>query len=224
MAKSRTQSSRAWLDEHFNDPYVKQAQKEGWRSRAAYKLLEIQEKDHLIRPGMNVIDLGAAPGSWSQVVSRLLKGQGRLIALDRLPMDVFEEMVFIEGDFSDEAIYQRLMETLGESYVDVILSDMAPNMSGNKHVDQPKLMRLLELALDFAKLTLKPKGALLVKAFHGEGFEGYLKALRAEFRKVVIRKPNASRARSSEIYLLATGFMGQSTGTARSTNPPTLES
>lgn len=203
---ARSKSSKGWLQEHFSDVYVKKAQKEGFRSRAAYKLLEIQQKDQLIRPGMVVVDLGAAPGGWTQVITQLLKGQGKIFALDRLPMDPFEDVTFIQGDFTEQAVYDELQKELGAQRVDLVLSDMAPNLSGNKHVDQPRMMALLEICLDFAQNHLKAGGSFLVKAFHGEGFETFLKTTRTCFQKVVIRKPDASRSRSKEVYILACGL------------------
>lgn len=205
---ARSGSSQRWLQEHFSDHYVQEAQKRGLRSRAAFKLLQIQEKDHLIRSGMTVVDLGAAPGGWTQVVSQLTQGKCRVVALDILPMDPFEDVTFIEGDFTEEVVYQQLLAAVENQPLDLILSDMAPNMSGNRHVDQPKMMYLLELVLDFAEKTLAKGGTLLVKAFHGEGFDEYLKELRQRFSKVVTRKPAASRSRSSEVYLLAQKFKG----------------
>ncbi len=207
MAKSR--SSRRWLQEHENDQFVKKARIEGYRSRAAYKLLEIQDKDKLIKPGMNVVDLGAAPGGWSQVVAELLKAKGQIIALDILPMPTLAEVSFIQGDFRDEQVLQELLVLVNNQPIDLVVSDMAPNMSGNKSVDQPSMMYLAELALEFAQQVLKPQGCLLVKVFQGEGFQEYLTVLRANFKQVVTRKPTASRDRSAELYLLAKGYRGR---------------
>ena len=204
----RSKSSANWLREHFNDPFVKQAQKDGYRSRASYKLLEIQEKDRLIRPGMSVIDLGAAPGGWSQVTSRLIGGQGRLIASDILEMDSIPDVTFIQGDFTDDGVLQRILEAVGDSHVDLVISDMAPNMSGTPAVDMPRAMFLCELALDLATRVLKPGGDFLIKIFQGEGFDVYLKDVRSKFDKVQMRKPSSSRDRSREQYLLAKGFKG----------------
>jgi 23S rRNA (uridine2552-2'-O)-methyltransferase len=204
----RSKSSANWLREHFNDPFVKQAQKDGYRSRASYKLLEIQEKDRLIRPGMSVIDLGAAPGGWSQVTSRLIGGQGRLIASDILEMDSIPDVTFIQGDFTQDAVLQQILDAVGDSHVDLVISDMAPNMSGTPEVDMPRAMFLCELALDLATRVLKPGGDFLIKIFQGEGFDMYLKDVRTKFDKVQMRKPLSSRDRSREQYLLARGFRG----------------
>lgn len=204
----RSKSSANWLREHFNDPFVKQAQKDGYRSRASYKLLEIQEKDRLIRPGMSVIDLGAAPGGWSQVTSRLIGGQGRLIASDILEMDSIPDVTFIQGDFTEDAVLQQILAAVGDSHVDLVISDMAPNMSGTPEVDMPRAMFLCELALDLAARVLKPGGDFLIKIFQGEGFDMYLKDVRTKFDKVQMRKPSSSRDRSREQYLLGKGFKG----------------
>lgn len=204
----RSKSSANWLREHFNDPFVKQAQKDGYRSRASYKLLEIQEKDRLIRPGMSVIDLGAAPGGWSQVTSRLIGGQGRLIASDILEMDSIPDVTFIQGDFTQDEVLQQILEAVGDSHVDLVISDMAPNMSGTPEVDMPRAMFLCELALDLATRVLKPGGDFLIKIFQGEGFDMYLKDVRTKFDKVQMRKPSSSRDRSREQYLLGKGFKG----------------
>ncbi|NIE78088.1 23S rRNA (uridine(2552)-2'-O)-methyltransferase RlmE [Pantoea sp. Tr-811] len=204
----RSKSSANWLREHFNDPFVKQAQKDGYRSRASYKLLEIQEKDRLIRPGMSVIDLGAAPGGWSQVTSRLIGGQGRLIASDILEMDSIPDVTFIQGDFTQDEVLQQILQAVGDSHVDLVISDMAPNMSGTPAVDMPRAMFLCELALDLATRVLKPGGDFLIKIFQGEGFDMYLKDVRSKFDKVQMRKPSSSRDRSREQYLLGKGFKG----------------
>jgi 23S rRNA (uridine2552-2'-O)-methyltransferase len=201
-------SSRAWLKEHRNDPYVQQAQKEGYRSRACYKLLEIQEKDRLIQPGFTVVDLGAAPGGWSQVAARLVGHRGRVIASDILPMDSLENVEFIQGDFSEESVLAAILEAIGEAGADLVISDMAPNMSGMAAVDQPRSMYLVELALDLARQVLKPGGAFLSKVFQGEGFDDLVRDARSSFDRVLTRKPAASRPRSREVYLLATGFRG----------------
>ncbi|MCO7515476.1 23S rRNA (uridine(2552)-2'-O)-methyltransferase RlmE [Pseudomonas guariconensis] len=204
----RSKSSHNWLREHFNDPFVKQAQKDGYRSRASYKLLEIQEKDKLIRPGMSVIDLGAAPGGWSQVTSRLIGGQGRLIASDILEMDAIPDVTFIQGDFTQDEVLERILAAVGDSHVDLVISDMAPNMSGTPAVDMPRAMFLCELALDLATRVLRPGGDFLIKIFQGEGFDQYLKDVRGKFDKVQMRKPSSSRDRSREQYLLGRGFKG----------------
>lgn len=200
---ARSKQSKDWLKEHFDDFYVKQAQKEGYRSRAVYKLLEIDAKDHLLRPGITVVDLGAAPGSWSQIASLRLKGKGRVIATDILPMDALADVEFIEGDFREEAVLKQLLESLGNDKADLVMSDMAPNISGVRAVDQPRAMYLDELALDLAKKVLSKNGIFLVKVFQGEGFDEYLRELRGYFKSVTVRKPKASRPRSREVYLLA---------------------
>ena len=203
---ARTKSSRRWLDRHFNDAYVKRAQQEGYRSRAVYKLLEIQEKDGILAPGMRVLDLGAAPGGWSQVAVRIAGSKGRVLALDRLPMEPLTGLTFIQGDFREEELLIRLWQALAGEAVDVVLSDMAPNMSGNPAVDQPRMMHLCELALDLSRQVLKPGGSLVVKIFQGEGFEAFHKEMRVSFRRVASRKPKCSRPRSRELYLVATGY------------------
>ncbi|AEA66934.1 MULTISPECIES: 23S rRNA (uridine(2552)-2'-O)-methyltransferase RlmE [Pseudomonas] len=208
MARSKT--SLKWLQEHFNDPFVKMAQKDGYRSRASYKLLEIQERDRLIRPGMSVIDLGAAPGGWSQVTSRLIGGQGTLIASDILEMDSIPDVTFIQGDFTEDAVLAQILEAVGKNEVDLVISDMAPNMSGLASVDMPRSMFLCELALDLATRVLKPGGDFLIKVFQGEGFDEYHKSVRKQFEKVTTRKPKSSRDRSREQYLLGRGFRGRS--------------
>lgn len=207
MARSKT--SLGWLKEHFNDPYVKKAQKDGYRSRASYKLLEIQEKYRLIRPGMSVIDLGAAPGGWSQVTSRLIGGQGRLIASDILEMDSIPDVTFIQGDFTRDEVLAQILEAVGGTHVDLVISDMAPNMSGTPEVDIPKAMFLCELALDLATRVLKPGGDFVIKIFQGEGFDVYLKDARKKFDKVTMIKPDSSRDRSREQYLMARGYRGE---------------
>ena len=204
--KGRSKSSGRWLQEHFDDEYVKKAQKEGYRSRAVYKLLEIDEKDQLLKPGMTVVDLGAAPGSWSEVAAQRVGEKGTVIALDILPMDSLPGVTFIQGDFREEGPYNALLEALGDSQVDLVMSDMAPNISGMKAVDQPRAMYLAELALELARKVLKPGGDLLVKAFNGEGIDAYKQELRKDFNKLIVRKPRASRPRSPEIYLLARGY------------------
>lgn len=197
-----TRTSKAWMQEHLNDEYVKRAQKEGYRARAAYKLLEIDEKDKLIKPGMTVVDLGSTPGSWSQVAVQRLKGQGRVIALDILEMQGIAGVEFICGDFREEVVLKQLENSLKNKLVDLVISDMAPNMSGLKDVDQAGAAHLTELALEFCQDWLKPGGHFLVKVFIGSGFEEIVKQMRSQFEKVVTRKPKASRDRSSEVYLL----------------------
>ena len=202
----RSNSSKKWLQEHFNDVYVKKAQAEGYRSRAVYKLKEIDEKERLLKPGMTVVDLGAAPGGWTQYVTQKLDGRGKIIALDILPMDAFPEVDFILGDFREDEVLQQLINLIPPLSVDVLLSDMAPNMSGNSGVDIPRAMYLVELAVDFGNKMLKPGGTMLMKIFHGAGFDEIVKEVRKHFEKVVIRKPQASRSRSRETYLLAKGY------------------
>ncbi|MFJ7798842.1 23S rRNA (uridine(2552)-2'-O)-methyltransferase RlmE [Pseudomonas sp. NPDC096950] len=208
MARSKT--SLKWLQRHVNDPYVKQAQKDGYRSRASYKLLEVQEKYKLIRPGMSVVDLGAAPGGWSQVTSRLIGGQGRLIASDILEMDSIPDVTFIQGDFTRDDVLAQILEAVGNSQVDLVISDMAPNMSGTPEVDMPKAMFLCELALDLAARILKPGGNFVIKVFQGEGFDAYVKDTRQKFDKVQMIKPDSSRGSSREQYMLAWGYRGRS--------------
>ena len=198
-------SSKAWMHEHINDEFVKRAQKEGYRARAAYKLTEIDDKDKLIKPGMTIVDLGSTPGSWSQVAAQRLKGQGRIIALDLLEMEPIKGVEFIQGDFREEAILKILEKSLNGKQVDLVIADMAPNMSGITIVDQAGAAYLTELALEFSKEWLKPSGNFLVKVFIGEGFDDIVKNMRTMFDKVVTRKPKASRGRSSEVYLLGVG-------------------
>lgn len=202
---ARSKSSHRWLKEHFADPYVKRAQAEGWRSRAVFKLEELIERDDLLKPGMTVVDLGAAPGGWSQMVRDRLGEKGRVIGLDILPMQGIAGVDFIEGDFREEAVLERLRECLDGAPVDLVLSDMAPNMSGVTAVDQTRAMHLAELAEAFAAEQLRPGGAYLTKLFHGPGFDDYVRRLRTAYQRVSIRKPKASRARSPEVYALATG-------------------
>lgn len=203
---ARSKSSSRWLEEHVNDPYVKQAQIDGYRARAAYKLLELNEKDKLIRSGSLVVDLGSAPGSWSQIAGRLVGVKGRVVASDILPMDSLENVDFIQGDFTEETVFNQIMDLLGNRKADVVISDMAPNISGVDAVDQAASMYLVELALDMARQVLKPKGDFVAKVFHGEGYDDYVKEVRTSFEKVVIRKPNASRPRSREVYVVGKGF------------------
>ncbi|WED43141.1 23S rRNA (uridine(2552)-2'-O)-methyltransferase RlmE [Legionella cardiaca] len=202
----RSKSSKRWLQEHFDDVFVKKAQTEGYRSRAVYKLKEVDEKEHLLKSGMTVVDLGAAPGGWTQYVTEKLGGHGTIIALDILPMDTLPDVHFIQGDFRDDEVFQQLMNMIPEHGVDLLLSDMAPNMSGSAAIDIPRAMYLAELAFDFGEKMLKPGGTLLMKVFHGAGFDELIKQARAQFDKVVIRKPTASRSRSRETYLLAKGY------------------
>ena len=206
MAKSRSKSSDAWLREHFDDYYVKEAQRLGLRSRAAFKLMEIQSKDRLIKPGMVVVDLGSAPGGWSEYTRKEVGRKGRVIASDILMMDSLAGVEFIHGDFTEEAVFNQLMDLIGSDRADLVISDMAPNMSGITAIDQPKGMYLAELALDMAKQALKPGGSIIFKVFQGEGFEQLLAEIRPCFAKVVTRKPAASRPRSREVYLVAKAY------------------
>ncbi len=203
---ARSKSSSRWLKEHFDDPFVKMAQKDGYRSRASYKLLEVQEKDRILRPGMTVIDLGSAPGGWSQVTSRVIGDKGTLIASDILPMAAIADVTFIEGDFTEERVFNEIMDAVGNNPVDLVISDMAPNMSGVRTADQAAAMYLCELALDLASKVLRPGGDFLIKVFHGEGFDAYLRDVRSRFEKIQMRKPASSRDRSREQYLLARGM------------------
>ncbi|HEX4974274.1 MAG TPA: 23S rRNA (uridine(2552)-2'-O)-methyltransferase RlmE [Pseudomonadales bacterium] len=203
---SRSKSSDQWLKEHFDDTYVKQAQENGYRSRACFKLLEIQNKDRIFKKGMTVIDLGAAPGGWSQLAAEWVGSEGRVLASDILPMDALPGVTFIQGDFTSEEVYQNMLQHVPAHGADLVISDMAPNMSGNRAQDQARSMYLCELALDFAQNVLKPKGNFLIKVFQGEGLEAYRADLQARFTKLQTRKPDASRARSREVYYLATGF------------------
>lgn len=204
----RKKSSKRWLKEHFQDSYVKKAQTEGYRSRAVYKLKEIDTKEDLIRPGMVVVDLGAAPGGWSQYVTQKLKGNGQVIALDILPMDALTDVDFIQSDFQEDEALQALLAIIPGSGVDLILSDMAPNLSGTQAIDMPKIAYLVECVFDFADKILKPDGSLFVKLFHGEGFDALVSWAKSSFKRVVVKKPAASRARSRETYLLARGYNG----------------
>ena len=205
---ARPKNSQEWLREHFDDKYVQMAKQDGYRSRASYKLLELCEKDRLIRSGMTVVDLGSAPGGWSQVAAKQVGFQGRVVASDILEMDSVAGVEFIHGDFTDDAVYKALQDCIGSDPVDLVISDMAPNMSGMRDIDIPQVMYLAELALDLARTVLKPEGSFLVKVFHGEGYEELQKQLKSSFTSLKVRKPKASRARSSEIYLLASGFRG----------------
>ena len=203
---SRSKSSRRWLDRHFRDEFVKRAQREGYRARAAYKLLEIQEKDHLLKRGIRVVDLGAAPGGWAQVAQEIVGDSGQVVGLDLLPIAPLPGVTFIQGDFRENGPLEQLREALGDAPVDLVLSDMAPNVSGMPAVDQPRAIYLCELALEFCRETLKPGGSLVVKLFQGAGFDDYLRELRCAFKRVASRKPKASRPKSREVYLVAQGF------------------
>ena len=204
MVKSK--SSRRWLDEHFKDKYVKDISDSGYRSRASYKLLEMQKKDSFMRPGMTIVDLGAAPGGWSQIALSAVGAKGKILATDILPMEPITGVDFIQGDFSNEEVFDDLVLRIGDSPVDLVISDMAPNISGISAIDQPRCIYLAELALEFARSILKPEAYFLVKVFQGEGTDAYRGHLLRYFEKVKIRKPNASRARSKEFYFLAEGF------------------
>ena len=206
MKKTRSKSSHRWLQEHEQDHFVRRARAEGYRSRAAFKLLEIQEKDQLIKKGMTIVDLGASPGSWSEVAVKLLNGTGRLIALDILPFRAMEDVEFIQGDFTEDETLSALQKIVGDGQVDLVISDMAPNMSGIVASDIPKSIYLAELALEFAIDVLPKGGALLMKAFHGEGFDDLVSRLHSHFTQVKIRKPKSSRSKSKEVYLVAMGY------------------
>lgn len=203
---TRSKSSGRWLKEHFQDPFVKKAQQEGYRSRAIYKLMELQKRDKLFHTGMTVVDLGAAPGGWSQYASECVGEAGKVIASDILEMPSLPHVTFIQGDFREPEIIQLLIETVGVKGADIVISDMAPNISGMPSVDQPRMINLAELVLEVAHEVLKSEGNLLLKIFQGSGFDVFLQNLRREFKQVVIRKPEASRSRSAEVYLLAKGF------------------
>jgi len=204
----RSKSSSRWLKEHFDDEYVKRALKDGYRSRAIYKLIEIQEKYHLIKPGMSVVDLGAAPGSWSQYAAKITGSKGMFIASDILPMDALADVEFIQGDFTEQETLDKILNKLGKSKADLVISDLAPNISGLASVDQPRSMYLAELALDLASKVLNKKGAFISKLFQGAGFDEFIAQLKPEFDKVRFFKPKASRPRSREVYVIATGFRG----------------
>ena len=201
--KKLSKSSSAWMQEHIDDPYVKKAQKDGYRARAAYKLLEINEKTNLIKKGMTVVDLGSAPGSWSQVAGKLVGEKGVLIASDILPMDTLPDVSFIQGDFREADVFERIMAEVGNRQVDVVLSDMAPNTAGNSAIDQPRMMYLCELAVDFALATLPEGGALIMKVFQGEGTQELREQMQADFSKIRSIKPGASRPRSKEMFWIA---------------------
>lgn len=209
---ARTKHGKSWMQRHLQDPFVKKANKEGYRSRASFKLIELQQKNKLFQPGMIVVDLGAAPGGWSQVVVQELKGKGKVIALDILEMGSLAGVEFIQGDFTEESPLLALKATLGDKDIDWVLSDMAPNLSGVTAIDQPRMMLLAELAFEFASMHLKKGGGLLVKLFQGSGFTEYIQTLRKSFTKVSICKPEASRQESRELYVLARGYYNISNG------------
>lgn len=196
------------MQEHFDDKYVMQAKQDGYRSRASYKLIELDQKDNLIKPGITVIDLGSAPGGWSQVAARKIGESGHVIASDILEMDSLADVTFIQGDFTEQEVFDQLLGAINNRPVDLVISDMAPNMSGMAAIDQPSAMYLVELALDMARQVLSPGGNFAVKVFHGEGFDAYLADMRSCFKQVVTRKPESSRARSREVYLVGKGFKG----------------
>lgn len=204
---ARSKSSKHWLKEHFDDVYVKKSQEDGYRSRASYKLKELHEKDQLFKAGMTVVDLGAAPGGWTQVASEYVGSSGKVIASDILPMDPLPDVCFVQGDFTEDAVFETLLRQI-DGHADLVISDMAPNMSGNAAADIPRAMYLVELALDMARNTLRPGGNFVAKVFQGEGFDNLLKEMRGSFKKVVSRKPESSRARSREVYLVGLGFHG----------------
>ncbi len=208
MGKKKS-SSRAWLKEHHDDLYVQRAQKEGYRSRAVYKLMEINNKDQIIRRGMSVLDLGSAPGGWSQVAGEIVGDRGRVVASDILAMDALPDVTFVQGDFTEQETYDLLLAELNNRPLDVVLSDMAPNMSGLPEVDQPRAMYLVELATDLATRALAPGGAFITKVFQGEGFENWFREIRGRFDRVTTRKPSASRPRSREVYIVASGFRAE---------------
>jgi len=205
---ARTKSSAGWLSRHLSDPYVKQAQKDGYRARSAYKLIELNEKDRLIRSGMRIMDLGSAPGGWSQVAGKLVGERGRVLATDILPMDALVNVDFIQGDFTEGFIVQQVLDWLGGEKFDLIISDIAPNTTGIDSADAAKSIYLLELALDTVRRTLKSQANFAAKMFQGSGSDQYLKELRTHFAKVVVRKPAASRKESREVYVVAKGFKG----------------
>jgi 23S rRNA (uridine2552-2'-O)-methyltransferase len=207
MAKKKS-SSKAWLKKHRDDPYVQQAQREGYRSRACYKLLEIQEKDRIFRPGMTVLDLGSAPGGWSQVATELVGHKGRVIASDILPMDSVAGVEFILGDFTEDTVFEQILGLLDGQAVDLMVSDMAPNLSGMNAIDQPRSTYLVELALDMARRILAPGGSFVAKAFQGEGFDALFRDTQGSFSRVLTRKPKASRPRSREVYVVGKGYGG----------------
>jgi 23S rRNA (uridine2552-2'-O)-methyltransferase len=205
VSKNKSKSSQSWLKEHRDDVYVRQSKVDGYRSRAAYKLLELNKKDHLFKKGMTVVDLGSAPGGWSQIAYRLVQPGGMVLATDILAMEAIQGVDFVQGDFTEMSCLEELLQKLGDRQVDLVISDMAPNISGMPEIDQPRAMNLVELAMDFAATKLRKDGSLLMKVFQGEGFESLLKQLRTDYHSVLSRKPDASRARSKEIYLLAKG-------------------
>ena len=202
----RSKSSHQWMQRHVNDEYVKRSQVDGYRSRASYKLLEIQERDSIIKPGQVIVDLGSAPGGWSQVAAKLVGHKGRVLATDLLEMDPVQGVEFVQGDFTEQPVVDELIRLLDGRKPDLVISDIAPNISGMSAVDQPRSMYLCELALDFARQQLKSGGSLVVKVFHGAGFDDFIRDARTSFTRVVTRKPRASRPKSREVYMVATGY------------------
>ena len=205
MSKPR-RSSSSWRERQEKDPYVLRARREGWRSRAVFKLEEIDRKERFLKPGMVCVDLGSAPGSWSQYVTEKLRGKARIVAVDLLPMDALPDVEFVQGDFLDAAVFEQLLESAGTGGADLVMSDMAPNISGTKAVDQPRSMYLVELALDMARRVLKPGGSFVCKVFQGEGFDEFVREARNSFKRVRVMKPKASRTGSREVYLVARNF------------------
>jgi 23S rRNA (uridine2552-2'-O)-methyltransferase len=205
MSKPRG-SSRSWRERQERDPFVLQARKDGWRSRAVYKLEQIDQKERLLKPDMVCVDLGSSPGSWSQYVTEKLKGKARIIAVDLLPMDSLPDVEFVQGDFQDDEIFEQLLQAVGEGGADLVMSDIAPNITGTKAVDQPRSMYLVELALDMARRVLKPRGNFVCKVFQGEGFDEFVRDARNSFERVRVIKPRASRTGSREVYLVARNF------------------
>lgn len=203
---TRSKTSKNWLTEHFNDPYVKKSQEDGYRSRASYKLLELQKKDDLFKKGMTVVDLGAAPGGWCQVATKLVGANGLVLASDILPMDFLPDVEFVQGDFTHDDVFEQILTCLGNRPVDLVISDMAPNMSGIAGIDQPRSMALVELAFDFAHQVLTPGGAFVAKVFQGEGSDVLMRNMRRHYDRLVSRKPDASRARSREVYWVGKGY------------------
>ena len=205
---SRTKSSQRWMKEHFDDPYVKKSQKDGYRSRAVYKLEELDQKYQLVKPGCTIVDLGAAPGGWSQYAAYKIGSKGKIFALDILPMDPLPDVDFIQGDFREESVLNQLLDMIGDHKATLVLSDMAPNLSGMSAMDQPRSMLLAEMALEFCEQSLQPGGSHVVKLFQGEGFDQHMQNIRQSFNKAVIYKPKSSRPRSREVFAVATGFKG----------------
>jgi 23S rRNA (uridine2552-2'-O)-methyltransferase len=205
MTKPR-RSGGSWRDRQERDPFVQMARRDGWRSRAVYKLEQIDQKERFLQPGMVCVDVGSAPGSWSQYVSRILKGRGRIVAVDILPMDSLPDVDFIQGDFLDDAVFEEMLEAIGDSGADLVMSDIAPNITGTRVVDQPRSMYLVELALDLARKVLKPGGSFVCKVFQGEGIDEFVIDVRKSFKRVRVMKPKASRAGSREVYLVARNY------------------